>query len=131
MKQSRFPMDFINTLRVFDSHASQPESRDSPEIHDSRSNSMSLIAKSRFRVPHRHEYHKNCIDQWLLEQRTCPICKLDILQAYGLQVTCGPGGGGSGPTSSPSAPAQHGGAASAAPVPRDVRLHFHCACSLT
>ncbi|VDD76072.1 unnamed protein product [Mesocestoides corti] len=30
----------------------------------------------------RHYFHKVCIDPWLLEQRSCPMCKLDILQAY-------------------------------------------------
>jgi len=34
-----------------------------------------------------HLFHKLCIDPWLIEQRSCPICKLDILQAYGLHVS--------------------------------------------
>lgn len=35
----------------------------------------------------RHEYHKVCIDPWLLEHRTCPMCKLDILKHYGFVVS--------------------------------------------
>lgn len=35
----------------------------------------------------RHVFHKSCVDPWLLEQRTCPICKMDILQVYGIQVS--------------------------------------------
>lgn len=35
----------------------------------------------------RHEYHKTCIDPWLLEHRTCPICKMDILKHYGFIVS--------------------------------------------
>ncbi|KFV68164.1 E3 ubiquitin-protein ligase RNF128, partial [Dryobates pubescens] len=27
-----------------------------------------------------HLFHKNCIDPWLLEHRTCPMCKCDILK---------------------------------------------------
>ncbi|KAL3315689.1 hypothetical protein Ciccas_005677 [Cichlidogyrus casuarinus] len=44
---------------------------------------------------HRHYFHKNCIDPWLLEQRSCPMCKLDILHAYGLRpdFNCGPNSG--------------------------------------
>lgn len=34
----------------------------------------------------RHYFHKLCIDPWLLEQRSCPMCKLDILQAYGFRA---------------------------------------------
>ena len=34
----------------------------------------------------RHVFHKSCVDPWLLDQRSCPMCKLDILRAYGMQV---------------------------------------------
>ncbi|XP_019377175.1 PREDICTED: E3 ubiquitin-protein ligase RNF128 [Gavialis gangeticus] len=32
-----------------------------------------------------HLFHKNCIDPWLLEHRTCPMCKCDILKALGIE----------------------------------------------
>ncbi|KPI98196.1 Protein goliath [Papilio xuthus] len=34
-----------------------------------------------------HNFHKNCIDPWLLEHRTCPMCKMDILKYYGFVFT--------------------------------------------
>ncbi|XP_057281222.1 E3 ubiquitin-protein ligase RNF128 isoform X2 [Pezoporus wallicus] len=34
-----------------------------------------------------HLFHKNCIDPWLLEHRTCPMCKCDILKVLGVEET--------------------------------------------
>ncbi|VVC33751.1 Hypothetical protein CINCED_3A000827 [Cinara cedri] len=38
-------------------------------------------------LPCRHEFHKSCVDPWLLEHRTCPMCKMDILKFYGFLFT--------------------------------------------
>ncbi|XP_025789566.1 E3 ubiquitin-protein ligase RNF128 [Puma concolor] len=33
-----------------------------------------------------HIFHKTCVDPWLLEHRTCPMCKCDILKALGIEA---------------------------------------------
>ena len=35
-------------------------------------------------LPCKHHFHQLCIDQWLLDKRTCPMCKMNILRHYGL-----------------------------------------------
>ncbi|RWS07331.1 RING finger protein 150-like protein [Dinothrombium tinctorium] len=35
-------------------------------------------------IPCKHMFHKTCVDPWLLDQRSCPMCKLDILKHYGI-----------------------------------------------
>lgn len=38
-------------------------------------------------LPCKHEFHITCVDPWLLEHRTCPMCKMDILKHYGYVFT--------------------------------------------
>uniref|UniRef100_A0A0K0EER1 RING-type domain-containing protein n=1 Tax=Strongyloides stercoralis TaxID=6248 RepID=A0A0K0EER1_STRER len=40
-------------------------------------------------LPCGHIYHKTCSEIWLLEHRTCPLCKSDILKAFGYHLTVG------------------------------------------
>lgn len=32
-----------------------------------------------------HIFHKDCIEPWLLDKRTCPMCKCDIMKALGVE----------------------------------------------
>ncbi|XP_060768739.1 E3 ubiquitin-protein ligase RNF128a isoform X2 [Neoarius graeffei] len=33
-----------------------------------------------------HFFHKACVEPWLMEHRTCPMCKCDILKAFGVET---------------------------------------------
>ncbi|KXS15647.1 hypothetical protein M427DRAFT_32084 [Gonapodya prolifera JEL478] len=82
-RQSVISIDRATTLSRADS---RPVSRGS---NMSRSCAVCLeeyAKKDTIRtLPCQHEFHKKCIDRWLLGiSATCPLCKLDVLESLGI-----------------------------------------------
>jgi len=76
-------------LAVIPTATLQIEDIDVPDVHETCAVCIDLFKVGDVvrNLPCRHQFHKSCIDQWLLEKRTCPMCKMDILKNYGLDKT--------------------------------------------
>uniref|UniRef100_A0A8D0E8Q7 Ring finger protein 149 n=1 Tax=Salvator merianae TaxID=96440 RepID=A0A8D0E8Q7_SALMN len=69
-------------------HIVKHEDKEIPELDVDAENCAVCIEnykpKDTVRIlPCKHVFHRHCIDPWLLEHRTCPMCKLDVIKALG------------------------------------------------
>ena len=37
-------------------------------------------------LPCDHNFHQLCVDPWLLDKGTCPLCKMNLLQHFGFSM---------------------------------------------
>lgn len=79
--------DSLHT-REDSSNISDAESTMSAQSEET--NSKCVICLEKFKdgqdvriVPCRHEFHKDCVDPWLLSNYTCPLCMLNIVEREG------------------------------------------------
>ncbi|XP_056589803.1 RING finger protein 150a isoform X2 [Triplophysa dalaica] len=68
----------VRTIRKGDKETESEFDNCAVCIEDYRPNDVVRI------LPCHHVFHKSCVDPWLLEHRTCPMCKINILKALGI-----------------------------------------------
>lgn len=73
------------------------EAFDTPPAHDPflclfKSTALSLLFQHLRIISCAHEFHKDCVDPWLLQHRTCPLCMHNIMGGfYFILNLCSPG----------------------------------------
>ncbi|KAK2553714.1 E3 ubiquitin-protein ligase ZNRF3 [Acropora cervicornis] len=71
---------------TMESSSSSEENRNLSDAESTLSTQLeSTNAKCDVRiVPCQHEFHKECVDPWLLSNYTCPLCMLNIVEREGI-----------------------------------------------
>lgn len=90
METRKYHSGSSDSLSTREENGNTSDTESTLSVHSEGRNSKCVICLEKFKegqdvriVPCRHEFHKDCVDPWLLSNYTCPLCMLNIVEREG------------------------------------------------